>query len=37
PISDFVGKNIPTSKRESVEVYLQESDNFDEVLIAEKE
>ena len=35
--ADFVGKNIPTSKRESVEVHLQESDGNDEVLIAEKE
>ncbi|MDD5129772.1 MAG: bifunctional pyr operon transcriptional regulator/uracil phosphoribosyltransferase PyrR [Candidatus Omnitrophica bacterium] len=35
--ADFVGKNIPTSKKESVEVYLNESDGSDEVLIAEKE
>ena len=35
--ADFVGKNIPTSKKESVEVRLQESDGSDEVLIAEKE
>lgn len=35
--ADFVGKNIPTSRKESVEVRLQESDNSDEVLIAEKE
>ena len=35
--ADFVGKNIPTSKKESVEVHLQESDGSDEVLIAEKE
>ena len=35
--ADFVGKNIPTSKKESVEVHLQESDGRDEVLIAEKE
>ena len=34
--ADFVGKNIPTSKKESVEVYLQEADGRDEVLIAEK-
>ena len=34
---DFVGKNIPTSKKESVEVRLQESDGSDEVLIMEKE
>jgi pyrimidine operon attenuation protein/uracil phosphoribosyltransferase len=35
--ADFVGKNIPTSNKESVEVHLQESDNSEEVLIAEKE
>jgi pyrimidine operon attenuation protein/uracil phosphoribosyltransferase len=35
--ADFVGKNIPTSKKESVEVHLQEADGSDEVLIAEKE
>jgi pyrimidine operon attenuation protein/uracil phosphoribosyltransferase len=34
--ADFVGKNIPTSKKESVEVHLKESDGLDEVLIAEK-
>jgi pyrimidine operon attenuation protein / uracil phosphoribosyltransferase len=35
--ADFVGKNIPTSKKESVEVRLAESDGKDEVVIAEKE
>ncbi len=35
--ADFVGKNIPTSKQEVVEVHLEESDGNDEVLIAEKE
>ena len=35
--ADFVGKNIPTSKKESVEVRLQETDGSDEVLIMEKE
>ena len=35
--ADFVGKNIPTSKQEVVEVRLEESDGNDEVLIAEKE
>ena len=35
--ADFVGKNIPTSKKESVEVCLLESDGSDEVLIVEKE
>lgn len=34
--ADFVGKNIPTSNKESVEVRLKESDGNDEVLIAEK-
>ena len=34
---DFVGKNIPTSKKESVEVRLQETDGSDEVFIMEKE
>lgn len=35
--ADFVGKNIPTSKQEIVEVHLEESDGKDEVLVAEKE
>jgi pyrimidine operon attenuation protein/uracil phosphoribosyltransferase len=35
--ADFVGKNIPTSKKESVDVHLQESDGRDEVLIAKEE
>lgn len=35
--ADFVGKNIPTSKKEAVEVRLQESDNTDEVAITEKD
>lgn len=34
---DFVGKNIPTSQREVVEVRLEESDGVDEVVIMEKE
>jgi len=34
--ADFVGKNIPTSKKESVEVRLQEVDGIDEVAIVEK-
>jgi len=33
--ADFVGKNIPTSQKESVEVRLQESDGLDEVAIME--
>lgn len=32
---DFVGKNIPTSKRERVEVRLQELDDSEEVVILE--
>ena len=35
--ADFVGKNIPTSPREIIEVRMSESDGFDEVVIAEKE
>jgi pyrimidine operon attenuation protein/uracil phosphoribosyltransferase len=34
---DYVGKNIPTSQREVVEVKLEESDGVDEVVIMEKE
>lgn len=34
---DFVGKNIPTSKKESVEVRLLEPDGKDEVAITEKD
>ncbi|MDD4957393.1 MAG: bifunctional pyr operon transcriptional regulator/uracil phosphoribosyltransferase PyrR [Candidatus Omnitrophica bacterium] len=30
---DFVGKNIPTSKKESVEVRLKESDDVEEVVV----
>lgn len=33
---DYVGKNIPTSRSESVEVRLQESDGVDEVVIVKK-
>jgi Pyrimidine operon attenuation protein/uracil phosphoribosyltransferase len=35
--ADFVGKNIPTSQNESVEVRLQELDQKDEVVIVERE
>ncbi len=35
--ADYVGKNIPTSKRENVEVRLQEVDGKDEVVILEKD
>jgi len=34
--ADFVGKNIPTSQNEIVEVRLQETDGKDEVVIVEK-
>jgi len=34
--ADFVGKNIPTSKNETIEVRLEESDGQDEVVIMEK-
>jgi len=34
--ADFVGKNIPTGKNETVEVRLIESDGVDEVVIVEK-
>jgi len=35
--ADFVGKNIPTSQNESIEVRLKETDNKDEVVIVERE
>jgi pyrimidine operon attenuation protein/uracil phosphoribosyltransferase len=35
--ADFVGKNIPTSQNETVEVRLSETDGSDEVVIVEKE
>lgn len=35
--ADYVGKNIPTSKKETVEVRLEEIDGCDEVVIVEKE
>ncbi|RKY32233.1 MAG: bifunctional pyr operon transcriptional regulator/uracil phosphoribosyltransferase PyrR [Candidatus Omnitrophota bacterium] len=35
--ADFVGKNIPTSKKEMIEVRLVESDGKDEVVIMEKD
>jgi pyrimidine operon attenuation protein/uracil phosphoribosyltransferase len=34
--ADFVGKNIPTSKTETIEVRLEEADGKDEVVIVEK-
>ncbi|HIU64835.1 MAG TPA: bifunctional pyr operon transcriptional regulator/uracil phosphoribosyltransferase, partial [Candidatus Avacidaminococcus intestinavium] len=33
--ADYVGKNVPTSHRESVIVALSESDGSDEVIISE--
>lgn len=35
--ADYVGKNIPTSKNETVEVRLEEVDGCDEVVIVEKD
>jgi pyrimidine operon attenuation protein / uracil phosphoribosyltransferase len=35
--ADYVGKNLPTAVNESVQVRLQESDGFDEVVIARAE
>lgn len=35
--ADFVGKNVPTSRREVINVNLQEVDGEDKVTIAEKE
>jgi len=35
--ADFVGKNIPTAKNETVEVHLIEADGEDEVVIVEKD
>lgn len=34
--ADYVGKNVPTSTKEAVEVRLSESDGRDEVVISEK-
>lgn len=35
--ADYVGKNIPTAKREWIQVALQEQDGFDKVSIVEQE
>ena len=35
--ADYVGKNIPTAQKETVEVRLSETDGSDEVVIVEKE
>ena len=32
--ADFVGKNIPTSKEESIHVYVKEIDDLNEVSIS---
>ncbi len=34
---DYIGKNMPTSKDEIVEVHLDEADGIDEVIITQKE
>lgn len=34
--ADYVGKNVPTSRKEVVEVRLQETDGRDEVVLCEK-
>lgn len=34
--ADYVGKNIPTSKKEMVEVRFDESDGYDTVILAEE-
>ena len=34
--ADFVGKNVPTSSRETVSVRVREIDGIDEVVIEEK-
>src|SRR4029077_20197205 len=35
--ADYVGKNLPTSPRESVQVRVRESDGIDEVVVEEVE
>jgi pyrimidine operon attenuation protein/uracil phosphoribosyltransferase len=35
--ADYVGKNVPTSRQESVQVHLRELDGIDEVLLEGKE
>jgi len=35
--ADYVGKNLPTSQNESVEVKLKETDGIDSVVVVEKE
>ena len=33
--ADYVGKNVPTSRSQSVKVHLVETDGVDEVLLTE--
>ncbi|MBI3990720.1 MAG: bifunctional pyr operon transcriptional regulator/uracil phosphoribosyltransferase, partial [Candidatus Omnitrophica bacterium] len=35
--ADYVGKNVPTSLKELVQVRLKEADGVDEVVIEEEE
>ncbi|MGI6587584.1 MAG: bifunctional pyr operon transcriptional regulator/uracil phosphoribosyltransferase PyrR [Peptococcia bacterium] len=35
--ADYIGKNVPTSRRESIEVMLQETDGEERILIVEKD
>jgi pyrimidine operon attenuation protein/uracil phosphoribosyltransferase len=35
--ADYVGKNIPSSKDEDIQVKLNETDNMDEVRVTSKE
>ena len=35
--ADYVGKNIPTAAKETVEVRLKEVDEIDEVVIVQKD
>ena len=34
--ADYVGKNVPTSQKETIEVVLNEIDGTDEVFIGER-
>jgi pyrimidine operon attenuation protein/uracil phosphoribosyltransferase len=33
--ADYVGKNVPTSRQEAVQLFLRESDGVDRVVICE--
>jgi len=35
--ADYVGKNVPTNRREIIEVKIKETDGVDEVVICEQE